>query len=74
MSFWPLFWSVYVLISIFAITMTYKEQKKSNRTTPVFVFIGYLACTVWPLLVAVMLVLLQITKRRGARRQQRARI
>ncbi len=56
MEFWTIFWAVYTFSTIFAIAMTYREQKRSGRSTPLFVLIGYLLCTVWPVVVAVVLI------------------
>lgn len=65
MNFWTTLWSIYAAISIFAITMTYKEQKRTKEVTPIFALIGYLTCTIWPLLVATILIMVQIAKRRN---------
>ncbi len=57
MDFWTAFIAFYIATSIFAISMTYREQKKSGTVTPIFALIGALLCTVWPLVVAMVLVL-----------------
>lgn len=36
--------------------MTYREQQRRRYRTPVYSLIGYLLCTVWPVLVAVILI------------------
>ena len=56
MDLWTIFVALYVVSSVFAITMTYREQKRRGHKTPVFALIGYLLCTVWPLVVAAILV------------------
>lgn len=55
-----IFVAFYVASSIFAITMTYREQKRRGHRTPVFALIGYLLCTVWPLVVAAILVFTRV--------------
>ncbi|SFF03475.1 hypothetical protein SAMN04488523_11575 [Sulfitobacter brevis] len=55
MEFWPVLIFLYVVITIFAITMTYREQKKREDVTPMFALIGCILCTVWPLVVAAIL-------------------
>jgi len=57
MDFWSALIALYIAISIFAISRTYREQKKSATVTPIFALIGYLLCIVWPLVVAAVLVL-----------------
>lgn len=46
--------AIYVVATIFAIFMTYREQRRRGQITPVFRFIGYCLCMVWPVVVAVM--------------------
>jgi hypothetical protein len=46
--------AIYIFTTIFALMMTYHEQKKRGHQTPVFVMIGYVSCMVWPLVGAVM--------------------
>ena len=50
--FWTTIFIFYFPITLFAIYMTYQEQKRQERPSLVFNLIGYLLCTVWPLLVA----------------------
>ncbi|CUH85033.1 hypothetical protein TM5383_02255 [Thalassovita mediterranea] len=45
---------VYVVTALFALVMTYKEQKKSVHVTPFFAFIGACSCIAWPLVGALM--------------------
>ncbi|MCF6275858.1 MAG: hypothetical protein L3J05_08865 [Robiginitomaculum sp.] len=56
MDAWTLIVTVYLFISIAAIIMTYREQKRSNLKSPLFTLIGYVLCTVWPVTVAGTLV------------------
>ncbi|CUH85108.1 hypothetical protein [Thalassovita mediterranea] len=46
--------SAYVVTTIFALAMTYKEQKQSGHVTPVFALIGACSCIIWPLVGAFM--------------------
>jgi len=54
MNLWTVFVALYIVSFSFAIVMTYREQKARGDITPVFKFIGYALCTVWPLVVAVV--------------------
>ncbi len=56
MDFWTIFVGLYLVSFILAIIMTYREQKARGQTTPVYAFMGYILCSVWPLVVAVTLV------------------
>jgi len=62
----------YVATSIFAIAMTYREQKRRGHSTPVFALIGYLLCTVWPLLVAAILVFTSLSPKPGEHSSERS--
>lgn len=46
--------AIYVVATVFALCMTYREQRRRGQITPVFTLIGYCLCLVWPLVVAVM--------------------
>lgn len=56
MIFWSIVFVLYMLVSVFAVYMTYQEQKRQDHPSPMFNLIGYLACTVWPLVAAAALV------------------
>ncbi len=56
MDIWTVIIAVYIFISIAAITMTYREQKRKSVKSPLFSLIGYVLCTVWPVTVAAVLV------------------
>ncbi|MFN4128278.1 MAG: hypothetical protein ACK4GC_00440 [Paracoccaceae bacterium] len=45
-----------MLVGAFAAYMTHQEQKRQDRPSPLFNLIGYLACTVWPLVAAAALI------------------
>lgn len=57
MFFWPIVSLIYIAITIFAVYMTYQEQRRQGRSSPVYNMIGYLLCTVWPVLIAAILVI-----------------
>lgn len=46
----------YLATTLVALTLTYREQKRRKQKTPVFTFIGYLLCMVWPAVAAVMVI------------------
>jgi uncharacterized membrane protein len=54
MIFWTVLTVLYVLITTFAVYMTYQEQKRQGRSSFLFCVIGYVICAVWPLAVATM--------------------
>lgn len=56
MDIWTLIVTAYILVSIAALIMTYREQKRKNVKSPLFSLIGYFLCTVWPVTVAAILV------------------
>ena len=47
--------AAYALITLFAFIMTYLEQRRTGQRTPIFNLIGYAACTVWPVVIAVVI-------------------
>lgn len=67
MDFWTFVVALYVISTIFAITMTYREQKRRGHRTPVFAIIGYILCTVWPLVVAVLVIFFRPSTEPGER-------
>lgn len=54
MGFFEIFMTMYIGTTIIALVMTYREQKRRRLKTPLFTFMGYLLCMVWPLVAAVM--------------------
>ncbi len=56
MDFWTIGISVYILTTIVAVTLTYKEQKRRGHRTPIFNLIGFMLCMVWPVVAAVMVI------------------
>ncbi|MGO4909429.1 hypothetical protein ACEN2J_13985 [Pseudorhodobacter sp. W20_MBD10_FR17] len=57
MIFWPIVSLIYIAVTVFAVYMTYQEQRRQGRSSPMYNLIGYLLCTVWPVLVAAFLVM-----------------
>lgn len=51
---WTILTIAYVLSVMLAISLTYNEQKQRGGTVPVRAAIGFLLCTVWPLVIAIM--------------------
>lgn len=56
MDMWQLGVAAYVFITAAALTMTWREQVRTGRRSPLMNAIGILACTLWPLAMAVFLV------------------
>lgn len=48
--------ALYIPTTAFALVMTYREQRASGRTSPVFQLISFLACTAWPFVALACLV------------------
>lgn len=59
MSVWSVVIAVYVVISAFAIVMTYREQRKTGGQSVVLNAFGYIACTLWPLVLAILILTLR---------------
>ncbi len=59
MGFWVFITVIYCAVTTFALYMTYQEQRRHGQQSIVFNMIGYVLCTVWPLLAAAMLVFAQ---------------
>lgn len=58
MEAWAIISAVYTLVSIAAIIMTYREQERRNQKSQLFSFSGYLLCTIWPVTVVAILVVM----------------
>lgn len=65
MDLWNVFWSAYLVIALFAVSMTCLEQQRLRQTSPLGALVGCVACTCWPLLVTVMLVLIKAQRQRA---------
>lgn len=63
MIFWSVVFVLYALVTLFAIYMTYQEQKRQARPSLMFNMIGYLACTIWPVVGAAAFI---VARRRPA--------
>ncbi len=47
---------IYAAVTAAALIMTFREQRLKGVRTPVHVAIGYVLCTAWPAVVAVILI------------------
>ena len=56
MTLWTFMLALYVATTVMALVMTYREQRRMDRARPGYTLIGYIACTVWPLVAVVFLV------------------
>jgi len=52
MDFWNIVFIVYLSVTVFAVIMTYREQRQTGQKSLVYNLFGLIACTVWPLVVA----------------------
>lgn len=59
MDIWQLGVLAYVLITLVALTLTWREQVRTGRRSPLMNALGILACTLWPLAMAVFLVVMR---------------
>lgn len=57
MGIWTFVLTAYVAVTVFALYMTYQEQRRHNRRSFTFNLIRYALCVVWPLLIAGLAVL-----------------
>ena len=64
MDIWQLVVAVYILITAMALTMTWREQVRTGRRSPLMSVLGILACTLWPLALAVFFVAIRWLKLR----------
>jgi hypothetical protein len=55
MIFWTTIWSVYGLVALAAAIMTFDEQHRTGRYPVLYNMLGYLACLLWPLTIAMVL-------------------
>jgi hypothetical protein len=60
MDFWSVVFVAYLIVTVFAVAMTYREQRQIGQKSVVYNVIGYVACTFWPLVVAVILMSLRL--------------
>ena len=56
MGFWLFVSMIYCAVTVFALYMTYQEQRRQGRKSLAFNLMGYGLCTIWPILAAAMLV------------------
>jgi DNA-binding transcriptional regulator of glucitol operon len=62
MGFFEVGIALYLVSIVAALTMTWAEQRRSAQTSGVLQAAGYAACTVWPL-IAVVIMLMRVTAR-----------
>ncbi|SDW13926.1 hypothetical protein [Roseicitreum antarcticum] len=55
MTVWGTVVAAYFVISAFAIAMTYREQRKTGGQSIVLNAVAYVACAVWPVVLAVLI-------------------
>ncbi len=55
MIFWTVIWIVYGLIAFGAAILTFDEQRRTGQRHTMYNTVGYLACLLWPLPVAMIL-------------------
>ncbi len=55
MGLWDIGVILYFGIAVFAITMTYREQRQKGQNSPLFNVIGFAVCILWPLMIAAVL-------------------
>lgn len=55
MNFLTIFFTIYAISTTVAIIMTYREQKRKQQKSPLFTLIGYVLCSVWPAVIAFIL-------------------
>jgi uncharacterized membrane protein len=58
-GFWLILIVIYGAVTVFALYMTYQEQRRHVHQSLGINLMGYVLCTLWPLLAAVMLVLVR---------------
>lgn len=56
MSFQMIFLIIYAVTTVLAIVMTYREQKRKQLKSPLFTLIGYVLCSIWPIVIAFILI------------------
>ena len=56
MDFWHLGVTVYVFITIVALTLTWREQLRTGRRSPLVNAGSIMACALWPLAMTVLFV------------------
>ena len=56
MGLWEICVALYILVTVFALIMTRREQLQTGQTSLVFNSIGFAVCTVWPVAMAALIV------------------
>lgn len=55
MGLWEFCIALYASTTLFAVVMTYREQRSRGQSSLIFGAIGFLACTIWPVVAAACL-------------------
>ncbi|EIE49050.1 hypothetical protein AL036_14710 [Salipiger aestuarii] len=56
MELWIFFLVAYAAVTAAALVMTFREQRSKGISTRVHIAAGYMLCTAWPAVVAVMVI------------------
>ncbi len=65
MAFWTVFLAIYMAITLLALVLTFREQRSRGARTPFHAAAGYVLCTVWPAVVAVMVIFYRPSPQQG---------
>lgn len=58
MNLWEIGAAAYILTILVALILTHHEQRQRGQTAPARMLVGYVLCTVWPLVAAVLMMIL----------------
>ncbi|WP_283180208.1 hypothetical protein [Gemmobacter sp. 24YEA27] len=53
---------LYLLISLIALALTYREQRRNGISSPLFRMMGFALCTIWPVTFVVFTSLQLVTR------------
>ncbi|MBU2960056.1 hypothetical protein KO516_04275 [Citreicella sp. C3M06] len=56
MEIWNIFLVLYAIVTFSALFLTFREHRSRGAKSLLHLFGGYLLCTVWPAVVAVMVI------------------
>lgn len=57
-----IFIALYVVITIFAIVMSYNEQRRTGNKSFLFNALSFVACVIWPATIAIIFIAAQRQK------------
>jgi hypothetical protein len=55
MTIWSLCIAIYCFITVFALVLTYREQRRKKQSSVLYEAIGFVACAFWPVAAAACL-------------------